>query len=150
MDVRVASESYIQFLINENEVSLKIEFVNDVGYRFGTPLRTDLFVRTDHWRNILSNKITAISREAAKDVVDIIYLSRTFSFNWIDVIQEAQQKDSWVNELQVSQALNSYPIKKTEAVSWINAPDYERMTTQLKTIAKDILLGADNSLVKNT
>ena len=148
VDVRVAGESYVQLNVGLNQATLKVEFVNDVGYRYGEPIPTYLFLRTDHWRNILSNKITALAREAPKDVADIIFLSRNFEFNWIDIIQEAQQKDAWINELQVFKMLDSYSIEKLSIVNWIQTQNYSETENLLKSIANDILLGADNSLAK--
>lgn len=146
VEVRVESESYVQLMIQLKQLDLKVEFVNDVGYRYGQPLSTPLFPRTDHWRNILSNKITALSREAPKDIADIIFMSRSFAFNWVEIIREAGQKDSWINELEVFKMVDKYPIEKLSVVNWINEPNYPELKSSLKTIAKDILLGGDNSL----
>lgn len=135
-------------MVLPSDIALKIEFVNDVGFRYGTPVPAELFIRTDHWRNILSNKLTALSREAPKDFVDIIFLSQNFSFNWLEIVEEAKQKDSWINELQISNTLGNYSIEKTSVVNWINKPDFRAMQDVIKIIAKDILLGVDNSLAK--
>jgi hypothetical protein len=150
LDVRVESESYVQLMVRLNQLDLKVEFVNDVGYRYGQPLSTNLFPRTDHWRNILSNKITALSREAPKDIADIIFLSRKFEFNWLEIVREAGQKDSWINELEISKILDSFSIEKLSIVNWINEPNYSELESSLNIIAKDILLGGDNSLVKSS
>jgi Nucleotidyl transferase AbiEii toxin, Type IV TA system len=147
-EIRVVSESYVQIMVISNDAELKIEFVNDVGYRYDKPISSKLFTRTDHWRNILSNKLTALPREAPKDFVDIIFLSEKFSFNWLEIVEEAKLKDSWVNELQVSNTLGSYSIEKASIVNWVQQPNYNSMQDHLKTIAKDILLGVDNSLRK--
>jgi Nucleotidyl transferase AbiEii toxin, Type IV TA system len=148
VEVRVASESYVQLIVGPHQLPMKVEFVNDVGYRFGEPIDTPLFARTDHWRNILSNKVTALSREAPKDVADIIFLCKKFNFNWVEIMTEAQQKDTWVNELQVFKMIDTYSIENLSIVKWINEPNYPEMEIYLKSIAKDILLGADNSLAR--
>jgi hypothetical protein len=149
INLRVESESYVQLMVQTEQLGLKVEFVNDVGYRYGQPISTNLFLRTDHWRNILSNKITALSREAPKDIADIIFLSRKFEFNWQEIVREAGQKDSWINELEISKMLNNFSIEKLSIVNWINNPNYSELENSLKTIAKDILLGGNNSLIKN-
>ncbi len=150
LDVRVESESYVQLMVRLNQLDLKVEFVNDVGFRYGQPIPTNLFPRTDHWRNILSNKITALSREAPKDIADIIFLSRKFEFNWLEIVREAGQKDSWINELEIFKMLDNFSVEKLSIVNWINEPNYLEMRDLLKAIAKDILLGGDNSLAKNS
>jgi len=53
------------------QMGLKLDFVNDVAAHYGEITETDLFYRTDSVRNILSNKVTAIFRMSAKDIVDI-------------------------------------------------------------------------------
>jgi predicted nucleotidyltransferase component of viral defense system len=148
VDTRVASESYVQLILHPKELALKVEFVNDVGYRYDKPIATSLFARTDHWRNILSNKITALSREAPKDIADIIYLSQKFEFNWIDIILEAREKDSWINELQIFKMINEFSADKLSIVNWTTEPNYSELAKSLKIIAKDILMGKDNSLVQ--
>jgi hypothetical protein len=146
VDIRVASESYVQLILQPSQLALKVEFVNDVGYRYDKPISTTLFSRTDHWRNILSNKITALTREAPKDIADIIFLSQKFHFNWVDIIFEAREKDSWINELQIFKMVNEFSVEKLSIVNWITPPNYSVLSESLKTIAKDILMGKDNSL----
>lgn len=137
-------------MIRLNQFDLKVEFVNDVGYRYGQPLPTSLFHRTDHWRNILSNKMTALSREAPKDIADIIFLSLKFEFNWIEIIREAGQKDSWINELEIFKMLDDFSVEKLSIVNWIKPPNYSVLSESLKIISKDILMGKDNSLAQPT
>ncbi len=148
VDLRVASESYVQLILHPEQLALKVEFVNDVGYRYDQPVSAALFPRTDHWRNILSNKITALSREAPKDVADIIFLCQKFEFNWVDIILEAREKDSWINELQIFKMINEFSADKLSIVNWITQPNYSELAASLKIIAKDILMGKDNSLVR--
>lgn len=146
IDVRVASESYAQLILQPKKLALKVEFVNDVGFRYGKPEVTELFPRTDNWRNILSNKVTALSREAPKDIADIIFLSRKFKFNWIEIVLEAREKDSWINELQIFKMIEEYDVDKLSIVNWIEPPNYSELAESLKIIAKDILMGKNNSL----
>ena len=66
------TEDFCRFFITDNEVSLKIEFVNDVEYRAGKPIATS-YGLVDTIDNILANKIAAITgRDEPKDVFDII------------------------------------------------------------------------------
>jgi hypothetical protein len=76
VDFQVKEESYGRAFVKEDDILLKIDYVNDVGYRVGEVVESSLFVRTDSWRNILSNKITALSREEGKDAADIIHLCK--------------------------------------------------------------------------
>jgi len=146
--VPVREEAYVLVFVNEKEISLKIDFVNDVGFHVGEIVNHPFFKRVDSWQNILSNKITALTRSEGKDIADILELSKKYSFNWMEVINQALNKDTWVEEVRVSQAIHDFPIEKLERVKWIYTLDSNQAITDLKIIAKDILLGTDNSLFK--
>lgn len=131
-----------------NEVELKLDFVNGVPFRAEVPIKTPLYPQTDHWKNILSNKITALQRDAPKDIADLIHLCKNFSFNWLEIIEQANMKDIWVNELDVTRYIAEYNIEALSSIKWIIPPDKTDWASSLKQIAKDILLGAENSLFK--
>jgi hypothetical protein len=140
-------ENFARLLITEGEAILKLDFINDVTFRSGSLISTDLFLRTDNIENILSNKITALGRQAAKDVVDIIFICGIFSFNWEKIIADAQQKDLWVNEIEVAQTIEQFPPNKIDEISWINQPPtYEWISKRIALIVRDIITGQTNSL----
>ncbi len=144
----VLDASYVQLKVTENDVDLKVEFVNDVLFHADGFRSSSLFNKIDSWKNILSNKITALGRNEGKDIADILWLSEFYLFNWKEIISSAQNKDTWVDEINVSQAINDFDILKLKKVRWINEPEWDRMPELLSRIAKDILLGTDNSLFK--
>lgn len=85
----------------------------------------------------------------AKDIVDIIYISRNLSFNWKDIFKEAEKKDIWVNPVDTAALLEQFPIEKTDAIAWKETkPDYPDIKTWIKTAISDILKGDTNSLCK--
>ncbi len=143
------SEDFTRFYLSENGISLKIEFINDVGYYVGKPADYK-YGWIDTPINILSNKFTAlIGRDEAKDVFDIIHLSLSYSFNWLDIFYHAKQK-AVINELDVEQRLVSFPIEWLENVKWLNKPIDIKLTRDLLSrIADDFLLGKPNSLGKD-
>ena len=55
-EISVADEGYARMFIFEPGCSLKLDFVNDVPFRSGAPVPTNVFGRTDSLDNILSNK----------------------------------------------------------------------------------------------
>lgn len=140
------ADSFVRFHVKSNEIILKIDFVNDIAYRSGEFKFWDKFSRVDNPMNILSNKISALPRYAEKDVADILFLSYNFKFDWETVIVDAQEKDMWVNAIDVSKMLDSFPIEKFNEVNWISQIIPENLFNDLKIIAKDIILGVDNSL----
>jgi Nucleotidyl transferase AbiEii toxin, Type IV TA system len=123
----VADEGFARIFVFEDDSSLKLDFVNDVPFRNGTPGVTPLFERTDNLHNILSNKVTTLGRYASKDVVDIV----------------------WVNPVNVVEVLEQFPVEKMQEIDWINeAPSNEWFNARINQIIPDILYGGDNSLYK--
>jgi hypothetical protein len=92
-EILQADEGFLRIIVNDKSCSLKLDFVNDVPFRKGKPVSTGLYRLTDTPDNMLSNKITALSRFTAKDVVDLVYLSGQFSFAWTEIISDVSQKD---------------------------------------------------------
>lgn len=146
VETNVAGDDFYRYYVSQDSVQLKIELINDVGYRAGHPEKTPLFVRTDNWQNILSNKITALNRDAPKDVADIIFLARRFSFHWKDVFHHAAQKSMDVSELNASRHLYEFPEEKMREVNWINEVDYHQLKSDLQQIGRDIFESGNNSL----
>jgi len=106
-----------------------------------------LFVRTDTMRNILSNKLTAIGRLEAKDVVDILYIARNLSFNRMGIFEEAEKKDMWVNPVDTAALLEQFPIEKTDTIAWSGEkPNEDEFKKWLHSVTADILTGDNNSL----
>jgi predicted nucleotidyltransferase component of viral defense system len=66
-DIANADEGYARLFVFAGDNALKLDFVNDVPFRSGTPGVTNLFDRTDNIHNILSNKVTALGRYSSKD-----------------------------------------------------------------------------------
>lgn len=81
----ITDKNFTTLIIRKNDdIPLKLDFVNDLSVHFGGLNKTNLFYCTDSVRNILSNKITAVFRYAAKDAADIreIFLHiRSFYWN---------------------------------------------------------------------
>ena len=147
IELALITDTFVRIFINDPDATLKIEFVNDVSYRHGEFAETVLFKRTDTPGNILSNKIGALSRREAKDLVDIIGIARKYSFNWKEVIAEAKMKDMWVDESEVMLILKEFPISKLEEVKWIESYNPEIFKQNLNIILNDLFTGRDNSLV---
>ena len=145
-EIAVTGDSFVRIFVHHNEAILKIDFVNDVPYRTGIPVSTELFGRTDAVLNILSNKLTALSRESAKDVVDIVSIALKYDFNWIEIISEATEKDIWINAVEASKILDSFPPEKLEEIIWITPPDINLFMNQLHLLISDLITGQQNSL----
>ncbi len=150
IEIAVTGDSFIRVFVHQNEIILKIDFVNDVPYRTGTPVPTELYFKTDTIKNILSNKLTALSRQSEKDVVDIVFIALNYEFNWVEIINQASEKDMWINAVEASKILDRFPLKKLEDIIWVNPlQDVILFEKQLQLLISDLLLGRQNSLVYN-
>ena len=87
------SENYTQLFLSGNEVELKIDLVNDIAAYFGEFEIDEELGKIDNWRNILSNKVSALFRFEIKDYVDIWIISKNKKFNWREILFEAKQKE---------------------------------------------------------
>ncbi len=146
-------ENYVQLFVvrhgAEGEtINLKIDFVNDVAPRYGELEKNAVLGRIDSWRNILSNKITALFRIEVKDVVDLWHLARSKSFNWAETVREASSKEAGIDTLALYDLLKSFPGDELSSIKWIKPePDYQGIMDDLIVIAEDIFEGRQNSLV---
>ena len=143
-------KSFTRIYLNpskNNEISLQVDFINDIAKYFGKVLSHKEFGQIDNWRNILSNKLTALFRSEPKDVVDIWIISKNERFNWEELLNEAKAKESGINPEIVYEMLNSFPISYIENIKWISGFNYSEFEKDIKIIAEEILLGQDNSLV---
>jgi predicted nucleotidyltransferase component of viral defense system len=140
------SDDFARFFIKDDEGFLKIEFVNEVPFRAGNPIRMN-FGFLDTPVNILSNKLTAlISRDEPKDLFDIIHIALNYSFKWTDVFYFAKKK-AVINEIDIEERLSIVHVQIFQDVDWIIYPlDTDHLNAALRKVADDFLLGHENSL----
>lgn len=142
------TDDFTRLYVSDEEVSIKIELINDVPYYAGMPFIYK-YGLIDTPLNILANKLAAITgRDEPKDIFDIIHLSLNYSYNWREIFSHAKQK-AVINELDVEQRLATFPVEWLQRVNWIISPSTpEVVRNQIRQIADDFLLGSDNSLGK--
>jgi predicted nucleotidyltransferase component of viral defense system len=142
------TEDFTRFFISDNDIILKIEFVNDVASYAGSLVQTPI-VLLDNPLNILANKLTAImGRDEPKDVFDILFIAWNYSFNWFEVFNHAKLK-SVINEIDIEKRLHQFPVEWFEKVDWINGYlDLDICKKTLKKIADDFLTGNENSVCR--
>jgi predicted nucleotidyltransferase component of viral defense system len=144
LETALTDDSFVRLFLNRNDIVLKIEMINDVAFHEGGFIADKIFDRVDSWKNILSNKISALSRNEPKDMADILFLCEKFKFNWMEVIESAKNKDMWVNEIEISWIFKNYSARSMQDLKWIDIPNYEKLSEKMKNIAKSILLAEDN------
>jgi len=149
VSVGIKSSDFVRISLRKEEVNLKIDFVNDVAYRYGNLKIFPLFLRVDNWRNILSNKLSALERREPKDIADILFIARRYSFHWNDIFNEGLQKVIYLDALDTSKILAEFPVEYLLNIHWENEPDLPAAAGDIQQIAKDILLKQSNSIHRN-
>ncbi len=149
-----SSPDFTRIYVDQNKngldkKGLKIDFVNDIPVHFGNIAETSVYYRTDSIRNILSNKYTALYRISAKDVVDICTIAENYSFNWSDIIKEADQKEGGLDGKEIVQIFSCFSNEDFEKIRWIEKPEIKEFRKKIATVAKDMLEGRENTLFQN-
>ncbi|GBU26634.1 hypothetical protein R84B8_00144 [Treponema sp. R8-4-B8] len=124
-----------------SETLLKLDFVNDLVPHYGEIIETGLFYRTDSIRNMLSNKLSAIFRYAAKDVVDIREIALHETIDWPIVINEARNKEAGLELVYISEILTSMPQSEFETVTWTKKPSWQEFRNDIDRIIHDMISG---------
>jgi len=148
IEIGTASESFIRITVLKDQFHLIIDFVNDLEFHYGGFEAADFFTKIDSWRNILSNKLSAVSRLEPKDVADTLFIAKNFSFEWPEIIEEAKNKDLWVNPLDVSRIIKEFPVNLFDSIKWIIPADQKVLDKERLQMHDDIFYGRSNSLVE--
>jgi len=118
VDITIKTIDFTSLKINQ---ILKVDMVNDVGFRDGESIVKPFFNQVDNITNILSNKITAItSRDEPKDVVDIWIIAKNTQIAWPRIFQAANSKAVGIFPPDVVQKLLSLPIELLDQIKWID------------------------------
>ena len=137
----VRTENFATIGLRKDSVILKLDFVNDLVPHFGELTETDLFYRTDSIRNILSNKISAIFRYAAKDIADIREINLHENIDWTSIIRDARQKEAGLDLIYIAEIMQSMPENEFNSIAWIVKPEWETFKEDIQNIVFDMLHG---------
>jgi hypothetical protein len=148
IEIGTASESFFRITVLKDRMHLIIDFVNDVAFHYGSFDTADFFPKIDSWRNILSNKLSAMSRLEPKDVVDTLFIAKNYPFEWPEIIEEAKSKDLWVNPLDISKIIKEFPVKLFDSIKWIISADEKVLDKERLQMHDDIFYGRSNSLAE--
>ena len=130
--------------------SLKIDFVNDVAAHYGDFETNERLGTIDSWRNILSNKISALFRFEPKDIADIWIISKENTFEWKTILEEAKTKEAGVEPEIIYNIIKSFPVETLDRVRWVQKPEYHLVKSDLDQIAEDLFYGKENSLMQRS
>jgi predicted nucleotidyltransferase component of viral defense system len=127
----------------DSDVQLKLDFVNDVPSHFGGIIATPLYYRTDSIRNMLSNKLTALFRFAAKDVADIREIAIRENIDWKQAINDAKQKEGGIDLTIASDILRGMPRHEFETVAWVKKPSWDEFQADIERIVYAMISGEE-------
>lgn len=149
VNVALDTETFIRVFVGEQEDFLlkKVELIHDVEFHFGEFTGNDVYHRIDNPSNILSNKLCALSRNAPKDVSDIIAICGHEHFFWPDLFADANEKETWVNVIACISVLSSMDIEELTTVEQgVDAPDAALLQSKIEAICRDMAQANNNSL----
>jgi len=146
-DVTATSDTFVRIFVQSGRLALKIDFVNDVPFHFGDIQPSPIFHRVDSWRNILSNKVCALSRVEVKDIVDIVFIAKRYAFEWETIVSDAKEKDLWVEPIEICRIINQFPAHLLKTIKWIADVNIDKLKEQINVIHNDIFMGTANSLI---
>lgn len=141
-------EHFAQFFLvqkqGDESVELKIDIVNDIAAHFDGFEQHDILGKIDSWQNILSNKIAAVYRYEPKDIADIWVISKNRSFDWVEIIEQAKEKEAGIEPVEIFNVLRSFPKDALSLIKWAIPIDADKFISELNQIAGDIFRGNKN------
>lgn len=139
--IRAKDFTTIKVGYKDSEKLLKLDFVNDLVPHYGGIQVTRFFYRTDSIRNIISNKLSAIFRYAAKDIADIREIALHESIDWTVILQEARQKEAGLEFPYIGEILKSMPQSEFDNIAWIKKPDWQEFQSDIDRIVCEMISG---------
>ncbi len=125
------------FLTRRAEPRLKIDLVRDPGPLFGETQTFD-GVQVDALLNIAVNKVTALSRLAARDYVDLFFLAQA-GLKFDDLLPLAKQKDPGLEEFYLGMALKAVDkIEERDLPKMLKPLDLERVKDYFRSLAAEV------------
>lgn len=116
----IRSKTFARINVKEKNIILKIDFVNDPVKHFGKIEILNNKIKIDNYKNILSNKLSAIlDRDEPKDVFDIFIISKNFQIDWKEIFSQLEQKVVVDYDLLIYR-LKTFPINWVKKLKFID------------------------------
>lgn len=145
--VEVDARDFKRLRLARDGLPLKMDFVADRIPRIGLPVCFGN-ISVDTIRNILSNKICAIlGRDEARDIADLICISRERSFSWPEVFADAEKKEGFTIE-NFLYRLSTFPIMSLNEVPFAERQGIQEYAEDLLHIRGDVEALKDNSVAR--
>jgi hypothetical protein len=98
----------------------------------------DFFVN-NCFRNILSNKLSAIFRFANKDIADIREIVLHETIDWPQVINETRMKDAGLEIPLICEIMTTMPKTEFDKILWVKKPTWETFRADIDKIVYDMM-----------
>jgi hypothetical protein len=139
--VTMRQEYFMRIFVTQDDVTLKIECVNDVPSHIGEINHHAILGRLDSPENILANKLTALlGRNEPKDVADVWALTLGLGLSIKDAITGAQSKAAGLYPPDLARRLFQVTQQDWATVRWITPPDPEQFIREVKDLAESLIL----------
>lgn len=146
------SQTFARFSLEEPgkypDFPLKCDFIAArKGSHIGDYKKSPLYSRIDNPRNILAEKLSFIYKRSPKDIADIWTICCHLSFNWEEIIGQANRKRT-TDPLLAADTLKAFPAADLEKVRWITPIQLRHFERDRDIMVQNIVTKADNQLVK--
>lgn len=139
-DVLLRQSSFVRVMLSQANVTLKLEFVNDVPFRVGKVITDPVLGKVDTAENILANKVNAVlDREEPKDLADIWGFCTKMGLSIHQAIVGAQGKAAGIFALDLARTLLSATEADWKLIRWLNPPDSAQFVADLHRIGEEII-----------
>lgn len=140
-EVVMRQQYFARVLIHQDNVTLKIEMVNDVPSHIGEIRQHPVLGRIDSPENILANKLTAlVNREEPRDLADVWGLCTRLELSLADALAGAHSKAAGLYPPDLARRLCTASVKDWELVRWIEPPVVETYLTELTALGEGLIL----------
>ena len=124
--------SFVEFVINRGDESLKVDLALDSPFRFAPPVDSDLGVLVNNFQDLQADKLLAYyGRAEPRDAVDLYFILQQTSID--ELLEQAKQKDPGFDLYWFAIALNRAESFPNEIEHWpvkmlqiVHAPELKR------------------------
>jgi Nucleotidyl transferase AbiEii toxin, Type IV TA system len=140
-EVTTREERFVRLSLSREEVSLKIEFMNDVPSHAGNIRLHPILGRLDSPENLLANKVAALlDRQEPKDFADVWGFCCQLKLSLLDAIQNSQSKAAGIFPADLARLLCQASRTDWELIRWISAPPFARFQSDLIQLGESLVL----------
>jgi predicted nucleotidyltransferase component of viral defense system len=141
LEIVMKEERFSRLILEEADVTLKIELINDVPSHIGAISMHAVLGRLDSADNILANKITAaIDRQEPKDLADIWAFCRKMNLSLHKAITDAHSKAAGIFPADIARILCSANQNDWKTIKWIDPPDCKIFLEDLRKIGESLII----------